>query len=559
MSDVADMLGLSAKPSSGNLASEEAQKIMGEKAKTKGIKKPKGMSREVYDLLGKDGLAPATQANVIAPSFKNKRSNALKGKWVWTHINSSARQNNQPVFFHWIRAEQTYVDYPYASFNVKLDTFSYTDEEYEENLNDDMNWSKEDTDILVNTCHQYDLRWPVISDRVSLSTPRAVEDMQDRYYSVRATLLAKRQEQAGIASAVAAVPTAFNVAQERKRRRAQDMLFKKTKEDEAEESQLREELKIIDAALKKNKKAKTTATVAPESNTNSNTAVGASHAVVTATASLGPGLIPRTILAAPGAGGIADPVAAAAATTSTTSTSGGTGAKVNSATLAEATGAVKRRPALQSSRLYSGTVPPINLTGSLTEYGVTKADTGYVGATLSKKMLNKMLLYLRELEIPENPIPTKDVCDMVEQIKLGTITLLSLHNLIARKERELTALQQADGIGVDATGSKSKPSRTVKKEAGTSAGVKTSQQQQPQQLPPQQQSLEDSAMMVESTTLTGTDFRAGVVENGSSSSMQPDYIQNNTSTSGGGLVKVEGEIGENDISSSAMCVQGAEQ
>ena len=109
-----------------------------------------------------------------------------------------------------------------------------------------------------------------------------------------------------------------------------------------------------------------------------------------------------------------------------------------------------------------------------------------------------------------------------------------------------------------------KPSRTVKKEAGTSAGVKTSQQQQPQQQPPpppqqQQQSLEDSAMMVESTTLTGTDFRAGVVENGNSSSMQPDYIQNNTSTSCGGLVKVEGEIGESDTSSSAMCVQGAEK
>lgn len=173
--------------------------------------------------------------------------------------------------------------------------------------------------------------------------------------------------------------------------------------------------------------------------------------------SLGPGLVPRTILAAPGAGGVPDSsvVATAAAGSGSAATKA-----TPSPTEIVATGPVKRRPALQSSRLYSGTVPPINLSGSLIDYGVTKADTGYVGAALSKKMLHKMILYLRELEIPENPLPTKDVCDMVEQIKLGTITLLSLHNLIARKEKELAALQSggtvAEGTGADMPGPKCK-------------------------------------------------------------------------------------------------------
>jgi hypothetical protein len=59
---------------------------------------------------------------------------------------------------------------------------------------------------------------------------------------------------------------------------------------------------------------------------------------------------------------------------------------------------------------------------------------------LSKKMLQKMNLYLRELDIPENPLPTKAVCDLVEQVKLSTVTLLSLHNALGRKEKELQLL-----------------------------------------------------------------------------------------------------------------------
>jgi hypothetical protein len=228
MSDVADMLGLSAKSSSANLASEEAMKIMGDKAvKVKGAKKPKGMSREVYDLLGKDGITPAVQGNVIAPNFKNKRANALKGKWIWTSITNSARANNQPVFFHWIKAEQSYVDYPYASFNVKIDAFNYTDEEYEKFLGEDTTWSKADTDELVRICHEYDLRWPIIGDRVELSITRAVEELQDRYYFVRAVLQAKRLEQTTATAVPTVVSTGFDLQQERKRRRAQDMLFKK--------------------------------------------------------------------------------------------------------------------------------------------------------------------------------------------------------------------------------------------------------------------------------------------------------------------------------------------
>ena len=232
MSDVADMLGLSAKAGAPS-ASEEAAKIMGDKAKNLGSKtgkKPKGMSREVFDLLGKDGLVPSVQGNVAVPNFKNKRVNALKGKWVWTHITSSARQNNQPVFFHWIKADQTYSDYPYAAFNSKFSSFEYSDEEYNAVLVDG-SWSRADTDELVSVCHQFDMRWPVIADRIELSIPRPVEEMQARYYAVRMILKTKREQQltgtAAVKTEGEVISSGFNLEQERKRRHAQDMLFKK--------------------------------------------------------------------------------------------------------------------------------------------------------------------------------------------------------------------------------------------------------------------------------------------------------------------------------------------
>ena len=110
------------------------------------------------------------------------------------------------------------------------------------------------------------------------------------------------------------------------------------------------------------------------------------------------------------------------------------------AAAASALGPQPGLPALQSSRLFSGIVPPVTLTGGVGEIGVTRLDTGMNGAMLSKKMLQKMNLYLRELDIPENPLPTKAVCDLVEQVKHSTVTLLSLHNALGRKEKELQLL-----------------------------------------------------------------------------------------------------------------------
>ena len=198
------------------------------------------MKREVFDLLGADTLVSSIQGNAIAPNFKSRRLNLLRGKWLWTPIHNSARACNDAVFFHWSKADLNNSDYPYAKFNVKLDELVYSDEEYTSLLTD-AHWTRADTDQLISCCHKYDLRWPVVHDRILLSCPRSVEDMQSRYYFVRAVLrkyrsMATSQDAtsgssaahaATVNSCLKSISIGFDMELERKRRRVHDFMFRR--------------------------------------------------------------------------------------------------------------------------------------------------------------------------------------------------------------------------------------------------------------------------------------------------------------------------------------------
>jgi DNA methyltransferase 1-associated protein 1 len=229
MGDVADMLGLAVSKASGPAnATEEAIKFLTEskskpenKQQSKLLKKPKGMKREVFDLLGKDGIVPAVQSSSAASAggFKTKRTIANKGKWVYLPIENSARSDNQLTFRHWVKAEINYSDYPYAKFNVKLEKIVFSDEEYQAFLNDE-NWTKEDTRTLIDTCHIFDLRWPVIFDRISLRPTKTPEEIQNRYYTVVNKLYAARDQ-------TDKKLYEYDVEKETKRRTQQDSIFKR--------------------------------------------------------------------------------------------------------------------------------------------------------------------------------------------------------------------------------------------------------------------------------------------------------------------------------------------
>lgn len=206
MSDIADILGFSGKQ-------DDSLKVASKASKP--AKKPKGMSREVYDLIGAETLVPSMQPNAIAPTFKNKRATVLKGKWIWDVIKNSARQEHQLELHHWVKAEMTYTDYPYAKFNVKMEDFALSEEDYERHQLADAAWTYADTAALMATCVRYDLRWPVIHDKLCLSVFRRVEELQARYYAVVAKVSGEAR------------PPQFNLEAEARRREQQDFLFRR--------------------------------------------------------------------------------------------------------------------------------------------------------------------------------------------------------------------------------------------------------------------------------------------------------------------------------------------
>lgn len=385
MGDVADILGLADKSSS----SDAAAKFFAEKPKSlgKGMKKPKGMSREVFDLIGrdKDSLVPSMQSNatLATGAFKSKRASALKGKWVWTTFPNSARpkEEGSNVVHHWVKADAQYTDYPYAKFNVKLDPFIFSDEEYEHLLKSDQ-WTRAETDHMLYICYKYDLRWPVVADRYMLTPFRRTEDIQERYYSIVTKLRAHRGNKAE--HSVKHEPfTSFDCEVERNRRQQQESLFLKTKNDEAEEVKLKEELKMIDSVLriKKEKLGKVG---------------GESKSAIRAAASESKQL-------------------AAAATANAVSYS----SSPFVLPVPNDNGPAPGQPCLQSTRL-------------------TNSDQN---SGLSRLLLKKMNSVLRELGAPEAPLPTRAVCDAYDGVKRDTITLLSLHNAIQKKEKEIASLK----------------------------------------------------------------------------------------------------------------------
>jgi DNA methyltransferase 1-associated protein 1 len=377
MGDIADILGMNEKQ---NSSADVAAKFFAEKPKDLGKikKKPKGMSREVFDLIGKDTLVPSMQSNSSLPTgaFKSKRASALKGKWVWASFTNSARskeEGNTP-FYHWVKADVQYTDYPYSKFNVKLDQIIFSDEEYEHLLKSDK-WTRAETDHLMYICYKYDLRWPVISDRYMLIPLKKIEDIQERYYKIVTKIRAHRVNKAEFSTKNEPV-TIFDCETERSRRKQQECLFQKTKSEEGEEVKLREELKMIDAVLrsKKEKVAKLTGADSKSTISKQVAAIANPNASNSSPFTLP---IPSDNGPAPG------------------------------------------RPCLQSTRLVN-----------------SDQNSG-----LSRVLLKKMNSVLRELGVSETPVPTRSVCDAYDSVKKDTITLLSLYNAIQKKEKEISSLK----------------------------------------------------------------------------------------------------------------------
>jgi len=155
----ADVRSILSLPSSSTPAPSQPKK-----AATPLSRKPSGISRELYSLIGPS--APTLVAQVAKPRLKQKPNLGSGGssKWEWRPFKNSARADGLELG-HWVKANtDPDAEYPFARYNVKFPDCTYSQEEYTQ-LMEDPEWTKEETDYLFNLIHEYDCRFYIVTDR----------------------------------------------------------------------------------------------------------------------------------------------------------------------------------------------------------------------------------------------------------------------------------------------------------------------------------------------------------------------------------------------------------
>ncbi|CDU24489.1 related to SWC4-component of the Swr1p complex [Sporisorium scitamineum] len=266
--------------------------------------KPKydGMTRELFALLGDnaptlamaqgldaDGKPGMGMGALFKPKFKRRKEKARQ--WRWTPFLNSAREDTQIddempeinhglVLHHWAPARSSTTPaaangtaaedadletkYQYAEFDTNSGVYSYSNDEYIQHLRDD-DWTKEETDYLMELCAAYDLRFVVIHDRYDWAAAqssflngstsavlqpvkeRSMEDLKARYYAICRRLIRSRISTDDVETRQMLLSTyAFDKQREVERKKAVARLYTRTPEQLAEEEALYVEIRRIE-------------------------------------------------------------------------------------------------------------------------------------------------------------------------------------------------------------------------------------------------------------------------------------------------------------------------
>jgi DNA methyltransferase 1-associated protein 1 len=105
-------------------------------------------------------------------------------------IRGSAARWNQTAgpYKRWVRQADGKPP-SYEKYDVVVPAPKYDDATYESHLTH-ADWSKEETDYLMDLYRHCYGKWPVIIDEYFYGNPRTMEDLKSRFYNVQATLLA---------------------------------------------------------------------------------------------------------------------------------------------------------------------------------------------------------------------------------------------------------------------------------------------------------------------------------------------------------------------------------
>ncbi|KZF25615.1 hypothetical protein L228DRAFT_244490 [Xylona heveae TC161] len=489
--DVRDMLDL---PADGGLPRPAKKQKTVEK-------RPEGITRELFALLG-ERAPPVAITDHVKFKDRPKRSHRAQ-PWEWTPFTNPARTDGL-VLHHWRKRKEspaqpttgnatadgageapqdeqaatgpkTETDYYYSKFNVKVNGPDYTDEQYHMYLRSD-EWSKEETDYLVNLCIEYDLRWIVIADRydfqpvtkeeqkdgeasalIPAPKKRTMEDMKLRYYEVAAKMLAIHRPINTMSTAefeLHETMSKFNAVQETQRKQLANALLSRSPEEIKEEEILLGELRRIvsrEERLLAERKELFARLESPQSNGNTQQYQS----------SQGLGQLMQTLLAAdknkkrrtlvgPSESGTSPATGTAANTPSgqkegreggrdsvsgTASTVNKKGAAAAAAAAAAVSTPPERKPLTKLEEIRYGVSHHDRLTSGV-QFRHDRVNK--LGQAKSNAQAAKIAGALNELQIPPRLVmPTAAVCGEYERLIQNIHTLLDVRKLSEKIEAEI--------------------------------------------------------------------------------------------------------------------------
>lgn len=150
-------------------------------------------------------------------------------------------------------------EYQFAKYDIKTEVPTYSEELYNAQLQDP-DWTKEETDYLVDLVREYGQKWPVVVDRYHFQPPktedgaeaapkdRSLEHLKHRYYNISAKVLAHRTPISSMNTAQYSLYStlqSFNPVQETSRRKLAEGHLYRSQVEVDEETVLLAELQRI--------------------------------------------------------------------------------------------------------------------------------------------------------------------------------------------------------------------------------------------------------------------------------------------------------------------------
>jgi len=189
--------------------------------------------------------------------FKKKRR--VVSRWKRFKVQSEDTQISRLGLTQWSKVEKPWL---FSKFNIKLTALRYTDSEYQKCNIVHTEWTRRETDTLLDLCSRYELRFHIIQDRfLSLFPPekgetgRTIPQLKERYYSIQRALLEHRSKlsRKDLSNNIH-FKRSYDLAADLIRREQLEKVLSRTKEQHLEMLRLVEANRKNNQALKQKKK-----------------------------------------------------------------------------------------------------------------------------------------------------------------------------------------------------------------------------------------------------------------------------------------------------------------